>query len=497
MPTEYHIAVLFDAKKSHEPTFVDTLTSYFSDAFPLSMVEMFPVSTSPVLFATIRKIQAKKFTLAFNLCTGSAEEADAVNPVLVAFLLEQHQVPYTGCRIEALCQPLDILFMMLWYAGLPLPKFSIVKDPSEIPSKMSSVQRPTEVRSCSPWGASYSLELLGSGFQALEHKEKADLENAMGSYGNLVVWEKPHLQPSNRDRYADIRVLVFGLGKEKTPLVWIDAVSPKMKQSLRWGMLESQLNDWGKSFVQGVLYNVGIAALTFSVPFGSLSSASQGDAVECFLWDVTLNPTVFSFKSDSSSLYNVSEILQSLAAMALEEVCPPVFSVELHEDSRKGYRLCAARDLKESEVVFPDEGRSFAIVTRPFVEANWDDSMKKTFTEYAWPLDSEGHVYAIWEKSPSRWRPINHSCDPNCIFATPHSLNVIASRPIQKGEDLTMDYATFCDGTMSSFECLCGASCCRKWIQADEASLRKYGENSWLRRVPGPVRSIFNQVKAK
>lgn len=33
------------------------------------------------------------------------------------------------------------------------------------------------------------------------------------------------------------------------------------------------------------------------------------------------------------------------------------------------------------------------------------------FDQYAWPLGED--CYAIWDLEPSKWRPINHSCDPN------------------------------------------------------------------------------------
>ncbi|RNE95879.1 putative SET domain protein, partial [Trypanosoma rangeli] len=144
------------------------------------------------------------------------------------------------------------------------------------------------------------------------------------------------------------------------------------------------------------------------------------------------------------------------------------------------------KDIKRGELVFEDEGSSFAIVTRPFVERHWGEEEKQTFTEYAWPLDGDGHVYAIWESDPSKWRPINHSCNPNCIFGEDHSLNVIASRDIKKDEELTMDYSTFCDYTMKPFPCSCASECCRGMIVPDEAALYKYGTNVWHRRPPIP-----------
>jgi hypothetical protein len=43
-------------------------------------------------------------------------------------------------------------------------------------------------------------------------------------------------------------------------------------------------------------------------------------------------------------------------------------------------------------------------------------------------------------------------------------LNVVALRNIKKGEELTLNYASFLDETMEPFNCRCGASNCRGLI---------------------------------
>ena len=40
-----------------------------------------------------------------------------------------------------------------------------------------------------------------------------------------------------------------------------------------------------------------------------------------------------------------------------------------------------------------------------------------------------------------------------------------AIKNVAMGEELTLDYATFLDENMQPFECHCGASNCRKWIE--------------------------------
>jgi hypothetical protein len=186
---------------------------------------------------------------------------------------------------------------------------------------------------------------------------------------------------------------------------------------------------------------------------------------------------------------NKNEILTNFFASLVEiKTSPPRF-VELpykveYDPQHNWYGLCASRHITKGEIVFHDEVTAFTIVTKPFVEANWSDDLKVVFSRYGWPLDSEGHLYAVWSEDPQKWRPINHCCDPNIIFAAPNSLNCIATRDIPKGQMLTLDYATFCDYTMKPFQCRCGTSVCRGLIEPTAEALAKYGKNTWLRAPP-------------
>jgi len=74
----------------------------------------------------------------------------------------------------------------------------------------------------------------------------------------------------------------------------------------------------------------------------------------------------------------------------------------------------------------------------------------------------------------------NHSCDPNCGFASLDSGLVVAIRDIEAGEELTYDYqcmdteATFYDG----LECACGSAKCRGTLRFDQ-----YRNVDWQARL--------------
>lgn len=460
----------------------------FSSGNGAYSAQLFPVSSGVSLFRAVRHIKAGGFHVVLNLCRGSNEDEDAASANMVALLLEEHGVAYTGCRSATLSYPLDVVWMMIWYAEIPLPRFSVVHEVGGAHAGLAPLMgRPVEVSSTSPWFQHYRVTLRAS---ADDDKNVQLVEEAVEQHGSVIMWNTP----LEADDYERVRVIVCASAEDESQPVVIVRTPAAIATSPGLELLVNRLKSWGASFTSNVLYNVGSAELVFAVRVSILETeqAECWNSEDCHLCGFHFNVCKLSLQQEGSTGHGRSEevrhMMSALFHSAVNALPAPKFVISLDKDSRKGYRLCAATDIPKGSLVFEDEGRAFAIVTRPHVEAYWSAQMKHTFTEYAWPLDSDGHLYAIWEKDPRRWRPINHSCDPSCVFAAPHSLNVISTRNIKRGEDLTMDYATFCDGTMKPFECLCGSSQCRRWIQADSVSLAKYGANAWFRKIPSPVK---------
>lgn len=109
------------------------------------------------------------------------------------------------------------------------------------------------------------------------------------------------------------------------------------------------------------------------------------------------------------------------------------------------------------------------------MEAEWGPGALRDFARYAYPISDD--VWCMWSNDPADWRPVNHSCDPNCWFggawtvvgesvvlhpnpAEHHRMDVYARKPIARGEPITLEYATFATD-FEAFDCTCGAQGCR------------------------------------
>lgn len=148
-------------------------------------------------------------------------------------------------------------------------------------------------------------------------------------------------------------------------------------------------------------------------------------------------------------------------------------SWEVRADREGSYSMVAARAIRAGEVIEAYEEQAHYLVTRDHVEAHWSPRERDWFTRYAWPLSDQ--VWAIWSPHPEEWRPINHSCDPTAWL---RGLDVVARRDLAPGDEITLDYATFCTEPMRDFACACGAPTCRGVVRGTDhlqPTVARYG----------------------
>ncbi len=159
------------------------------------------------------------------------------------------------------------------------------------------------------------------------------------------------------------------------------------------------------------------------------------------------------------------------AAIARHTLHRPAWKAE-HRNGR-GFTVVATRPLPVDGVVFSVEGQSHELVRREHLEAV-EESERLRRIRGAWPLTAD--LWAALPSDPMGWRPLNHSCDPSAWVS---GLELRARRPIEAGDEITVDYATLYDEILPEFECDCGTPLCRGTVGGsdwrDDAVLR-YGD---------------------
>jgi D-alanine-D-alanine ligase len=203
---------------------------------------------------------------------------------------------------------------------------------------------------------------------------------------------------------------------------------------------------------------------------------------ELFFLEINANPSMF-YPEDS---YGCSDVIllndpmghrgfiERIVAAALRRHESNQKSWRVDFDPQRGFGLYANRPIAINELVLQYELQPVTLASRSYIEKNWRGPLLQWFDIYAYPISER--VSAVWDNKPEDWRPINHSCNPNLWL---DGLDCVARYPIATGEELTLDYATFCGPGMAEFDCACGAVECRGVIRGTDCYLteliQRYG----------------------
>lgn len=158
----------------------------------------------------------------------------------------------------------------------------------------------------------------------------------------------------------------------------------------------------------------------------------------------------------------------------------------------KGFFLIATENIDQGEVVQYNEEQPVRLASRKYVEKNWGPLKRSWFNAYAWP--NTDNVFCIWPEDNNTSQPINHSCDPNTWL---DGLNLVARRPIKKGEEVTVDYSTYVSSNVitNQFQCFCKSKNCRKLVNYSDYK-EKWFQELYDGHVSDYVRQLIENEKS-
>ncbi len=411
-------------------------------------------------YKQLKELKKKNYDIFVNLCEGYLEWS--IPSVDVIYYMELLNLPFSGPTSVLYDPPKDLMKYVAYTVGIKTPAFALIESLDSIEEECHHLQYPLFVK---PDKAGDSLGIddrsLVNDKEALLKKSASIIEE----YGPLLVEEYIDgreftvmvvADSKNENSCTAFKPIeyIFPMGFQfKTYALKTSELHPEANIPCSDPVLEKQLKNAAVQIFQG-FGGVGYARLDFRV----------NNKNEIFFLEINFTCSVFykdGYEGSADFILKCDGIGQ---AGFLKKIIDE--GIARHQRKQKkyimkgnaiaGYGIYATQNIAANDLIFKGEGMEQRIITRNYVERYWNVKEKETFRKYAYPLSKE--VFLLWDNNPSGWAPQNHSCDPNTTY---EGLNVVALRNITKGEELTLNYATFLDENMEPFNCRCGsANCC-------------------------------------
>ena len=430
-------------------------------------------------YRQLKELRKKKYDIFVNLCEGYLEWS--VPSIDVIHSLELLDLPYTGPNALLYDPPKELMKYVAYTCGINTPPYVIVRNLNQINKAASTLSFPLFIK---PGKAGDSLGIDADSLV----KDEAGLRKKVG---DLL------------EEYPEILVEEYIPGREFTVLVAADAdnkdtctvynplefIFPEGKKFKTYSLKTSELHKECNVPCHDILLSGRLkesAAKIFKA-FKGMGYARldfrMNDKNQLFFLEINFTCSVFYENGyEGSADYILINEPSGKEAFLRKIINEGIYrhkekqrKYNVKGNSLSGYGIYASGNIEAGVVIFSGEEKPHRLVTRKYVEQNWNDEERENFRRYAWPVSSE--VFVLWDNAPGEWAPQNHSCNPNTGYA---GLNVIALRDIEPQEELTIDYTSFLNDEMESFICNCGAENCKKLIQGIEQNSITYRETNRL-----------------
>ncbi len=417
---------------------------------------------------TYKQLQALKheqYDIFVNLCEGYLEwEVPSID---VIHSLELLNLPYTGPTATLYDPPKELMKYVAYCEGVNSPSYHLISDAATAADLAAKANFPLFIK---PAKAGDSLGIDHGSLVNNKAELMAKVNAIISVYPELLVEEYiagrefTVLVAANPDgrscrsfkpvEYVFPEGFAFKTYALKTaelhPGANIPCTDPALENDLRHAA-EKIFNCFGGK---------GYARMDFRVK----------DNNEIYFLEVNFTCSVFYTNGYEGSADFILQhdgigqagFLQQIIEEGMARHARKQKAYALKGNSIAGFGIYALRNIKKNECLYQGEERATRVVTKTYVEAHWNHEEQMRFRQYAYPLG--GDAYAFWDAEPGEWAPQNHSCEANTKM---EGLNMIATRDIATGEELTLDYAHFLDKEMEPFQCQCGSAQCRGIIKGN------------------------------
>lgn len=433
-------------------------------------------------YRQLKELAKKNYDVYVNLCEGYLEwEVPSID---VIYTLELLNLPFTGPTSKLYDPPKELMKYVAFCENVKTPGYMLVKRREDVAIAERNLTFPLFVK---PAKAGDSLGIDEHSRVNDPRELAAKVDGILDEYGPLLVEEYI------AGREFTVLVAADANGKDVRAFKPVEYRFPENREFKTYALKTSELHPDCNFPCEDVELEQELKAAAARIfrGFNGAGYARLDFRVDAnnqvYFLEINFTCSVFYQDGYEGSADYILRFDGTRPADFLRHIIDEGIArhnrkhkpFEMRGNSIAGFGIYATRAISANEIIFRGEERAQRIVTRRFVEENWNENEQLHFRRYAYPLSSE--VFVLWDEDPSEWAPQNHSCEPNTAF---NGLNVIATRPIAEGEELTLDYADFLDEHMEPFQCQCGAAGCRGLVMGKKGNTMTLRESRRAQQLP-------------
>lgn len=422
------------------------------------------VLNKATVYRQLKALKKSGYDIFVNLCRGY-NHWDSPSHAEVMTALESLNLPYTGSALTSYATPKQEMKHLAYFAGVDTPSFAVAETLADLEQACTDLNFPLFVK---PAAAADGLGIDGRSLVTHKAALITKATELMAEFDTILIEE----YVAGREFTV---VVVANANDPCAPTVYqpLEFIPPQSEGSIYDLKLRQRHPEYYRPCDDPVLaagLREAARRLFIEMQQGGYASFDlKVDAEgEIFFLDVNAPCAVFGAAGNETV---ADYVLQQDAAGHtgfIQRILAE--GITRHQQRQKKYRvgkspiatygIFAVQGFKAGDVIVAGEARPQRIVTRSHVQLHWTAAEKASLLRYVYPLGAE--VLVLRNANPGDWILQNHSCNPNTAY---RGFDLIALHDIQAGEELTIDFATFCGENMEGFQCMCGAPQCRGDIQ--------------------------------
>jgi D-alanine--D-alanine ligase len=414
-------------------------------------------------YKQLKGLSKKEFDIYVNLCEGYLEWS--VPSIDVIYTLELLNLPYTGPNMQLYDPSKELMKYVAYCANVKTPTYQIIKSKDDI--KNINLNFPLFIK---PAKAGDSLGIDKNSLVKNLNELENQVQILLNDFDEILIEE----YISGRE--FTVMVVANSDGKTCKALEPVEYIFPENYKFKTYTLKTSELHTdanqpiQDKSIVALLKESAENIFKTFNGVGYSRLDFRMNEKGELFFLEINFTCSVFYANGYEGSADYIlkydgigqQKFLENIIQEGIARHYRKQLLFEMKGNAIAGYGIYATKNIAVGEIIFKGEEKAQRLVTKQYVEQNWNEEEKETFARYAYPISN--NVFILWDEEAKNWAPQNHSCNPNTQY---QGLNVVAIKTILEGEEITLDYAKFLNDAAQSFVCNCKAANCRGLIQGD------------------------------